>query len=214
MKMACLIPARGGSKAIPKKNIKDFCGMALLYWSILQAQKSNCFGEEIYVSSDSEEILHIAQQYNAKIIKRPDNISNDTSPMINVIRHANTVMNADYTLLLQPTNPLRFNNDIVNVVNIIKYYNDIKNMILICTYKGTYYNYNEYNPIECHNRQEHEKDIVSGLIYCFTRESLYSDKKEFIFKNYNINRWQANEIDDVEDWDICEFLFRKKILDA
>ena len=76
MKTLAFIPARGGSKGIPKKNIKKFNGKPLIYWTIKQAVKSKLISDT-YVSSDSNEILKIASKYGASIIKRPKNISGD-----------------------------------------------------------------------------------------------------------------------------------------
>ena len=61
-----VIPARGGSKRIPKKNIKDFCGKPIIAWSILAAQKTNLF-EKIIVSTDDLEIKQIAEKYGAEV---------------------------------------------------------------------------------------------------------------------------------------------------
>ena len=77
MKNICLIPARGGSKRIPRKNIKNFHGQPLIYWSIKAAKSSDLF-DDIYVSTDDLEIATIAEKHGAKIpFIRPKEISND-----------------------------------------------------------------------------------------------------------------------------------------
>lgn len=87
MKNICLIPARGGSKRIPKKNIKLFFGKPLIAWSIEVAKSSKIF-EDIYVSTDDNEIADIARSYGAKVpFLRPDNISNDYAIDKEVIDH-------------------------------------------------------------------------------------------------------------------------------
>ena len=71
----CVIPARGGSKRIPKKNIKNFCGKPIIAWSIEQAIKSKCF-DKIIVSTDDKDIAKIAKSYGAEIpFVRPKKIS-------------------------------------------------------------------------------------------------------------------------------------------
>ncbi len=70
MGVIAIIPARGESKRLPRKNIIDFCGKPLIVWSILQSLEST-FVEEVYVSSDSEEILDVAEKNGALGIKRP-----------------------------------------------------------------------------------------------------------------------------------------------
>jgi pseudaminic acid cytidylyltransferase len=87
MKIA-IIPARGGSKRIPRKNIKDFCGKPMIAWSIIAAIESKCF-DRIVVSTDNDEIANIARSYGAEApFKRPDELSDDFTGTIPVIAHA------------------------------------------------------------------------------------------------------------------------------
>ena len=74
MKADVLILARGGSKGIPKKNVKNFCGKPLVEWSIIQAKNSKKV-EKIFLSSDSNEILKIGKKHKINIIKRPKKYS-------------------------------------------------------------------------------------------------------------------------------------------
>ncbi|HZJ96523.1 MAG TPA: pseudaminic acid cytidylyltransferase [Oligella sp.] len=83
-----IIPARGGSKRIPRKNIKEFCGKPMIAWSIEAAQKSNCF-DRIIVSTDDEEIADVAKQYGAEVpFVRPAELSDDYAGTVPVIKHA------------------------------------------------------------------------------------------------------------------------------
>ena len=87
MKSICLIPARGGSKRIPRKNIKLFFGKPLIAWSIETAINSGVF-DEVYVSTDDSEIADIAEYYGANVpFKRPENLSNDFAIDKDVIQH-------------------------------------------------------------------------------------------------------------------------------
>jgi len=84
----CVIPARGGSKRIPRKNIKIFCGKPVILWSIEEAIKSKCF-EKIIVSTDDEEIANLAKNNGAEVpFVRPKELSNDYTETIPVIAHA------------------------------------------------------------------------------------------------------------------------------
>jgi N-acylneuraminate cytidylyltransferase len=84
----CVIPARGGSKRIPKKNIKEFNGKPIIAYSIEVALKSNCF-DKVIVSTDDDEIAVIAKKYGAKVpFIRPNELSNDYAGTIPVIKHA------------------------------------------------------------------------------------------------------------------------------
>jgi pseudaminic acid cytidylyltransferase len=87
MKIA-VIPARGGSKRIPRKNIKPFCGKPMIAWSIEAAQSSGLF-ERIIVSTDDAEIAEVAKQWGAEVpFIRPEELSNDHAGTIEVIAHA------------------------------------------------------------------------------------------------------------------------------
>lgn len=87
MKIA-VIPARGGSKRIPRKNIKEFCGKPMIAWSIEAALQSGCF-DKIIVSTDDLEIAEVAKQYGAEVpFLRPADLSNDYAGTTPVMRHA------------------------------------------------------------------------------------------------------------------------------
>lgn len=87
MKIA-VIPARGGSKRIPRKNIKTFCGKPMIAWTIEAAMVSGCF-DAVVVSTDDDEIADVARAYGADVpFKRPDNLADDHTPTIPVIKHA------------------------------------------------------------------------------------------------------------------------------
>jgi len=83
-----IIPARGGSKRIPRKNIKSFCGKPMIAWSIEAAKNSGCF-DKIVVSTDDEEIAEIAKEFGATLpFIRPNELSGDHTGTIPVIQHA------------------------------------------------------------------------------------------------------------------------------
>mgnify|MGYP006430502201 FL=1 len=84
----CVIPARGGSKRIPRKNIKEFNGKPIIAYSIEAALKSNCF-DQVIVSTDDDEIAEVAKKYGAQVpFLRPDELSDDYAGTIPVIKHA------------------------------------------------------------------------------------------------------------------------------
>jgi N-acylneuraminate cytidylyltransferase len=83
-----IIPARGGSKRIPRKNIKEFCGKPMIAWSIEAAKKANLF-DRIIVSTDDEEIADVANRWGAEVpFMRPEELSNDFAGTTEVITHA------------------------------------------------------------------------------------------------------------------------------
>lgn len=113
MKILALIPARGGSKGIPKKNIYPLNGLPLIAYSILAA-KLSAFSPRIVISTDSEEIATTSKRYGAEVpFFRPDDISGDRSGDLEFVTHAldwfesNEAYVPDYILHLRPTTPLR-----------------------------------------------------------------------------------------------------------
>lgn len=107
-KFLAIIPARGGSKRLPKKNILDLQGKPLLAWTI-EAAKQSQYIDAVCVTSDDAEILAIARNYNILSIKRPDYLATDTATTFDTIEHAIQRLSEqyEYTVLLQPTSPLR-----------------------------------------------------------------------------------------------------------
>ena len=108
-KTIAIIPARGGSKRLPNKNILLLDGIPLIAHSILYAKENSSIIDEVYVSTDDEKIKEIATKFGAKVIDRPKAISGDLEPTISALQHAINAIGLDIEniVLLQPTNPLR-----------------------------------------------------------------------------------------------------------
>jgi N-acylneuraminate cytidylyltransferase len=107
MRIIAIIPARGGSKGIPRKNIQDVNGDALVVRKILQAHESIC--EEVWVTTEDREIAKISTKHGAKIINRPKYLSSDESSTKDTILHALEFLDcedSDIFVLLQVTSPL------------------------------------------------------------------------------------------------------------
>ncbi|MFZ4123967.1 MAG: cytidylyltransferase domain-containing protein, partial [Candidatus Planktophila sp.] len=115
MKVLALIPARGGSKGLPRKNVLEVGGHPLIAWTISAAKKSK-YVSDVIVSTDDEEIKSVSLRYGAKVpFLRPVDLSSDTAKSIDVALHAlQFFQNEAYDLLvfLQPTSPLRTAQDI------------------------------------------------------------------------------------------------------
>ena len=115
-----IIPARGGSKRLPRKNILDLCGKPLISWSIEAALKSK-YISKVVVSSDDEEILNISSNFGADIIKRPYELANDTATTFDTVKHTiDNFENYDYIVLLQPTSPLRNEKHIDEAIELLE----------------------------------------------------------------------------------------------
>lgn len=109
MKTIAIIPARGGSKRIPEKNIQLLGELPLLVHSIKFAKENNEIIDEVYISTDDAEIKKIALQFGTKVIDRPRSISGDFEPTVSALKHVleSIELNVENVVLLQPTNPLR-----------------------------------------------------------------------------------------------------------
>ena len=124
-KILAIIPARGGSKGIPHKNIIDLCGKPLISYTIEAGLKSK-YIDYLMVSTDDEEIADISRSFGAEIpFLRPAELASDTSKTINAILHAIRSLEPmgktfDSLVLLQPTQPLRTTDDIDSAIK--KYY--------------------------------------------------------------------------------------------
>src|SRR3990167_675065 len=113
-----VITARGVSKGIPRKNIKDLCGKPLIAWTI-EAAKQSALLDECLVSTDDDEIAAVAERFGGRVpFRRPAELSTDAAKSIPVIQHALTWMREnegktfDYAMILQPTSPFRAAEDI------------------------------------------------------------------------------------------------------
>ena len=115
-----VIPARGGSKRLPNKNIKLLGELPLVVHSIKYALVNGIY--DIFVSTDDDEIKKIAKKYNVKVIDRPSELATDNSPTIDTVKHAlESLENKDFNvILLQPTNPLRPKDLLKNALKIFE----------------------------------------------------------------------------------------------
>lgn len=221
MNFLVVITARGGSKGIPKKNIKLLNGKPLIQYSI-DIAKTIADKKDICFTSDSDEIIEIAKNLGLKIpYKRPDELATDTANSQDVILHAldtyERINNKTYDaiILLQPTSPFR---TLKQVQDCIKLYNNSIDMV-VSTKLATanpYYNlYEEDNgfliPSKEGNytrRQDCPKVWeFNGAIYIINTTSLRSEKMNAFskIKKYSMSEQTSIDIDTPLDWKIAEF---------
>ncbi len=220
-----IIPARGGSKGIPKKNIVDFCGKPLIAWSIQHAKKSKKI-DTVYVSTNDKEIASISEQYEAKVIWRPEEISKDLSPSEDALKHVlneiskNNPEKIDYVVFLQATSPLRETKDIDNAIDKIIFEN--ADSLFSGAELGDFYIWKEirgqlkslnYDYKNRKQRQEFGKQFVeNGSIYIFKPEILfkYNNRLEGKIVISEMEFWKSFEIDKLDDLKFCKELFKIK----
>lgn len=207
MKIVSLILARGGSKGIPKKNIKLLAGRPLISYSINESLKSNV--NETWVSSDSEEILDISKKYGAKTIKRPDNLSTDLCKSDLALLHFAENINFDILVFLQPTSPLISYNDINEGLLKMNNYDSIftaykKHWIPEWSSKLEPLGWNIHNrPM----RQEVDYTYVeNGAMYITSRSNLLKNKLRYGNK-IGVQEMPSDrslQIDTIEDFELIE----------
>ncbi|MDC1016409.1 acylneuraminate cytidylyltransferase family protein [Planktomarina temperata] len=139
-KVIGFIPARGGSKGVPGKNLKNLHGKPLIQWTIDAAMKSGCF-DQIVVSSDYGSILDVAKKCNADIDHRPDGLGEDDTETVSVVidflvRH--DFSEDDIILLLQPTCPFRSDKQIADAIKIYDSSSAIDSVVSVCSVDGNH----------------------------------------------------------------------------
>ena len=224
--MIAIVPARGGSKGLPGKNIKDLLGKPMIAYTIEEALRSKNISEVI-VSTDYKEIESVAIKYGAKsYFLRPEHLASD---------HAKAIDNYIYTIdrlnecfgydienfvVLQPTSPLRTVEDIDGAIKLFK----DKNADSVISYTE------EYHPVEWHkyiakdgkfenifnekllNRQEIRKSYFpNGAVFVFDY-NLIKQKKYYSNNSYAyvMPRNRSIDVDTLEDFRYIEFLLQEK----
>ncbi|MFH6999072.1 cytidylyltransferase domain-containing protein [Flavobacterium sp. FlaQc-57] len=220
MKNIAIIPARGGSKRLPQKNIKLLDGVPLLSFSILFAQANNEIIDEIYVSTDDEDIKNIALKYGAKVIDRPKDISGDLEPTVSALKHAlkNIDSEVENVILLQATNPIRPENLLKEAFEI---YNE-KNCDSLFTVSRNHKKFGKITSQKFipYNYKIGQRSQDIEPLY-FENGLLYITKASLILENiiisedafpFEIDHIFANvDIDTQEDFDYAKYLYHKHI---
>ena len=219
--IVAVIPARGKSKEIPRKNIKLFCGKPLVAWSIEQAKESEHISS-FWVSSDDPEILEVAKQYGANPIVRPGNIAGDNSPSDHTFIHAlkhiwKNVKPIDMMVGIQATSPLREPVDFDKAIDLFvkEKYDSLFSSTKIKDHFVWKRNANgEMDSVnyDCKNRPMRqiikEKFIENGSFYLFTPDILMKNDNRLGGKvgTYVMDEYKQQQIDSHEDFKICELL--------
>lgn len=223
-----IIPARGGSKGIPKKNLIDFCGKPLIAWTILQAKSARGV-DEVFVTTDSDEIAEVSKRYGATTIIRPSELAADTTTSEAALEHAlqkaqkSQPQAIDYVVFLQATSPLRESGDIETALTTIaKAHADSLfsaaelSDFLIWSQAGGRLQSLNYDYLNRRRRQEEEKPhlVENGSIYIFKPDILkkYHNRLGGKISYSLMELWKAFEIDDYHGLKLCDDLFRIKLL--
>ena len=229
--MIASIPARGGSKGVPKKNIRELSGKPLIFYTINAAQKSR-YISRIIISTDSFEIAEVAKSFGCEIpFMRPPELATDTSKALDAylytVEKLNTEFNEqirDFSVLL-PTSPLRNAEDIDKAIEIF-YSKRAKTVISVveAEHPPTWYKkINDKGILEDYfrgednslNRQEAEKTYLpNGAIYIFNYNSLKLNCNYYNDETYPyiMSRKSSVDIDTEVDFKLAELIIRSSQL--
>ena len=213
-----IIPARGGSKGIPKKNLVDFLGKPLVLHSIEYAKKCKLVSN-VYVSSDDEEIKNQAKQSNVKVIDRPKELADDKASTESAIDHylKSISYKPDLIVLLQPTSPHRPDGSLEKAIDtLIKYKHD--SVLSISPTHNFFWKIKNKTarPLYDYKNRPRRQDILAedtnyienGSLYLFTYD-LYNNKKNRLGGSigYIVFEEQFSiEIDSMVDLKLLEFI--------
>ncbi|MGO3708364.1 MAG: cytidylyltransferase domain-containing protein [Mesonia hippocampi] len=216
-----VIPARGGSKGIPRKNLRLLAGKPLIYYSIKTALKSK-FNLDVYVSSEDDEILNTAIQFGAKTHKRSKLIADDKSTLDPVIyacyQHAKTAENKDYDYIItmQPTSPLLKTSSLDVAIKKVLQNKGIET--ILSAKDSTHLSWRKEDGQFVPNYQKRVNRQY--LTPNFTETGgFFITRRDIITKNNRIGKQvelhilsngEEIDIDTYEDWNICEYHIQKK----
>jgi len=216
-RIVALIPLRGGSKSILKKNIKFICGRPLCAW-VLEAAVNSELIDSVYVSTDSKEIADVVVGLNMgiKIIERPSNLSTDKATTESVILHAMEIIPFDKVVTIQATSPLLETLDIDRALidfEKLKY----DSMLSAVRMKRFFWTENglpiNYNPISRPMRQDFKGTFMENGAFYITKRSVLKNLKcriGGVVGIFEMDEKTAVEIDEPDDWTIVERLLKEK----
>lgn len=224
-KIVAFIFARGGSKGLPNKNILEIGGIPLIGHAIIHAKEAGI--DNVYVSSDSDRILEVAEKYGAKLIKRPDELANDTASEIDAWRHAINYLNEkttfDIFVSVPCTAPLRCSEDITKSIHLL----DEKTDLVITVTEA---NRNPYFNMVKIDKDGNCKIVLEGInssrrqdapkIYDVTTVA-YVSRPNYILstnqlmsgrvKAHIVPKERSIDIDDTTDFIFAESIYERKL---
>ncbi len=226
-----IIPARGGSKRLPRKNVLDLGGKPLIAWSI-EAARSCPFVDEVLVTTDDDEIAEVAKLYGANVpFLRPASLASDTATSFDTIRHAidfykhELGKEFDFVVLLQPTSPLRASLEVSNAIDLLSQ-KDADAIISVCEV--------DHSPLWMNTlpsdlsmdkflrdevKNVRSQDLprnyrLNGAIYICRTSRLLTEMSFFISDNifaYIMKKDVSVDIDDLSDFKMAQCLISEQL---
>ncbi|KRE46294.1 acylneuraminate cytidylyltransferase family protein [Paenibacillus sp. Soil522] len=225
-RVVALIPARGGSKSIPLKNIKMMNGKPLIAWTIETAFNTKEI-DRVIVSTDHASIVSVAHQYGAEVMLRPDRLSQDDSLPIDVIRYCMERLKADkepaeLIVYLEPTCPLRKPEDISDCLSMLA--DPVKGLSSVATFKEA-----DLHPYRAWKRDGGKPSMfidgavpwlprqqlpdalqLNGAVYAFTLDSISGSSISVLSDRCGVVKMPKNRSVDIDDE--IDFLFAELLM--
>ena len=225
--VVAIIPARGGSVGIPKKNLMPLCGKPLLGWTIDHALNTAEINQ-VYVSTDDVAISDYAVSRGVQVVKRPTDISGGDANSESAIQHVLTDIKSssncdpDFVVFLQATSPLRRNNDIGVAIDLFRSEKADSLFSSSIAADLTIWNKNDSGwesiNFDYKNRKPRQATpiqfVENGSIYIFRPELLTQTGNRLGGKieSYVMAPWQIHEIDVKEDFELVEYYMEKYLI--
>lgn len=231
MKVLAIIPARGGSKGLPGKNIKPLLGKPLIGWTIEQAKRCK-YINEIFVSTDSRQIADVAETFGVQVPElRPEELANDTATSASFVVYtieklAKEGKQFDYVLLLEPTSPLRKPEDLDNAIELAITNPDKQSVVSLgevhmehpmivkrIDEQGKIVPYAELQTKITQRQQADKAYFPYGVVYMVKTDHFLKTQQFYGPDSlpYFIDRWQCYEVDDIYDFTAIEAILKQKI---
>lgn len=229
MRTLVIIPARGGSKGIPRKNIKPFDGKPLIYYTI-DCARAICQDEDICVSTDDDEIIQVVEDYGLKVpFKRPEELATDTAGTYEVLLHAldfyeKNGVHYDVVVLLQNTSPFRTPHQVKEALSLYREDVDMVVSVKECAANPYYCVFEENQEGFLHickgegnifRRQDAPKVYeYNGAIYVMNAKVLQSTHMHKMQKRikYVMDDLSSFDLDTMWDWKMAEMIKKEKTL--
>jgi N-acylneuraminate cytidylyltransferase len=223
MSMLALIPARAGSKGIPRKNIGNLHGKPLVAWTIEAAQGASGV-DRVVVTTEDPEIADISRSWGAEVpFLRPVELSGDDTPGIEPVIHAISLLpDFDWVLLLQPTSPLRTAQDIDAIVELVKGRNAPSAVSVCEASSNPYWTYlvdtsDHLTPLVSAPLPTRRQDLpaaysLNGALYLAKRDWLLENRTFVTAETlgYVMPVERSVDIDSPLDWKWAEFLMKEQ----
>lgn len=226
MSTIAIIPARGGSKGLPRKNIRPLAGKPLIAHSIEVARNCNNI-DRVIVTTDDKEIADISREYGAEVpFIRPEHLAGDEATTIDVLKHAIDFLEKEpskvsHIILLQPTSPLRSTDDVTKALEIYFQQNNQEAVISVCEAQTHPYLLKKITnqcivdfiekPVVTRRQDFPNVYELNGAIYICPKENI---ENGYIYKDkaipFIMNRESSVDIDDEVDFLLAEAIMRKR----